>query len=298
MVSLQGRALFAIMKLLYFRLLPPHLDIATLRKGSQQPLAEPMPRDIRWETGNVAGIPGEWITPPNAETTPVLLYLHGGGYVIKTPHVHRVMVGRLARAAGMRAFMVDYRLAPEHPFPAALHDAAASYRGLLTQGVAPSQIVVVGDSAGGGLTAALLLHLRDSGEPFPAAAGIISGLLDCTFSDPAATEYAQRDPFLRLADVKMMAMHYAGAENPAHPLLSPVFADLHGLPPLLIYAGEHECLYPDAVRIAAQAEAAGVDVTLRVWAGMLHAFPIFAGFVPEGRQALTEMGAFLRRHVH
>jgi acetyl esterase/lipase len=285
------------MKLFYARLFPPEMDIERLRRGAQQPVFEPLPRGIRWETGQVGGIAGEWITPPNAAKNHVLLYLHGGGYVVKTPHVHRVLVGRLTRAAGMRAFMADYRLAPEHPFPAAVHDAVASYRGLLAQGFAPSQLVIAGDSAGGGLAAALLIHLRDCGEPMPAAAGIMSGLLDCTFSDPAVTAYAQRDPFLRLADVRKWARHYAGAEDPAHPLISPVFADQHGLPPLLIYAGDQECLYPDAVRFAAQAEAAGVDVTLRIWAGMLHAFPVFAGFVPEGRHAIAEMGAFLCRHV-
>jgi acetyl esterase/lipase len=285
------------MKLFYARMLPPDLDIETLRKRVQQTATEPMPHNIRWEVGTLGGIPGEWITPPNTGTKPVLLYLHGGGYVVKSPQTHRVMVGRLAAAAGMRAFMVDYRLAPEHPFPAALDDAAACYHALLAEGCPPSQIVVAGDSAGGGLTAALLLHLRDSGEPLPAAAGIISGWLDCTLSDPAATEYAKRDPILRLSLLRRWATHYAGAENAAHPLVSPVFANLHGLPPLLLHAGDQECLYPDSIRFAANAQSAGVDVTLRIWEGMLHAFPVFAGLVPEGKRALVEMGAFFRRHV-
>lgn len=302
MVSLRGRLFHLSMKAFFGLLMPPEMPLETYRRASAQPLFEPMPRGIRWQPRTVGGVPGEWITPRNAETaagTPerVLLYLHGGGYVLNTPHVHRVLAGRLARAAGCAAFMPDYRLAPEHPYPAALDDALAAYQGLLEAGCSPSRLVVAGDSAGGGLTAALLLRLRDGGEALPAAACLISALLDCTFSDSSLPALQKTDPYLRLRDISMMAAHYYGDHDPHSPLISPVFADLRGLPPILVYAGGFELLRSDAERFAARAAHDGVDVTLKVWEGMLHAFPLYAGFVPEGKRAVAEAGAFFRAHV-
>lgn len=297
MVSLRARLFYQAMKIFFGRLMPPEMPLKTYRKASAQPVFEPMPRSIRWEQAIIGGIPGEWITPPNANPAHVLFYLHGGGYVLKTPHVHRILVGRLARAAEMCAFMVDYRLAPEHPFPAALDDATAAYRGLIDQGYIPNHIVIAGDSGGGGLTAALLLYLRDNGDPLPAAACLISAMLDCTFSDAAIPELEKYDPFLRLNDLAMMARHYYGVYDPHDPLISPIFGDLSGMPPLLIHAGEHEILRAEAIRYAEKAQAAGVDVRLKVWEGMIHAFPLFAGFVPEGKTAIAEIGAFFRSHI-
>jgi epsilon-lactone hydrolase len=297
MVSLRGRLFYGVMKHMYGRLVPSELSLATYRKFSAQPLFEPMPRGIHWKQGEVAGIPGEWITPPNAAPDAVLLYVHGGGYIVRTPQVHRVLVGRLARAIGVQAFLVDYRLAPENPFPAALTDVTAVYHSLITGGFQPSRMVVAGESAGGGLTAALLLTLRDSGDPLPAAACLISAMLDCTYSDPALANLQTRDPFMRLSDLKMMAVCYYGVHDPHNPLISPVFADLHGMPPLLVYASEYEVLLPEAVRYAEKASAAGVDMTFKIWDGMIHAFPLFAGFVPEGKTAIAEIGAFFRQHI-
>jgi acetyl esterase/lipase len=285
------------MKHIYGRFVPSTISLATYRKYSKQPLFEPMPRGIAWKQGEVAGIPGEWITPPNASTTAVLLYLHGGGYIVKTPQVHRVLVGRLAQAIGIQAFIVDYRLAPENPFPAALTDVTVVYRGLMATGFQHSQIVVAGDSAGGGLTDALLLHLRDSGDALPAAACLISALLDCTFSDPPLANLQMRDPLLRLNDVQMMAACYYGTHDPHDPLISPIFADLRGLPPLLIYAGEYEVLLREAIRFAEKAQVADVVTTFKMWDGMIHAFPLFAGFVPEGKAAIAEIAAFFRKYL-
>ncbi len=296
MPSLRAKLFYLSMQVFFQRFMPPEMPLETYRRAANQPLFEPLPPGIRWQPREVNGIPGDWIIPPNARPDVLLLYLHGGGYVLRTPRVHRVLVGRLAQAAGCAAFIPDYRLAPEHPFPAALDDVQAAYRGLLAT-YAPGKIVIAGDSAGGGLTAALLLRLRDTGDPLPAAACLLSALLDCTFSDPAQPALQASDPYLRLSDLAMMARHYCGTHDPHDALISPVFADLHGLPPLLVYAGEHEVLRSDAVTFAASARRDGVDVTLTVWAGMVHAFPLFAGFVPEGKRAVEQIGLFFRRYV-
>ena len=297
MVSLRGRLFYGAMKLFFRGILPTGLSLKTYRKISNQPFFERMPRGIGWTVGSIAQVDGEWITPstPNSVSNGVLLYLHGGGYALKTPRVHRVLVGRLAKAAGVTAFMPDYRLAPEHPFPAALDDVTAVYREL--RRTMPGQIIIAGDSAGGGLTAALLLKLRDAGDPLPAAACLISAMLDCTFVDASEAERRKRDPFLRLPDVAMMAKGYYGDHDPRDPLISPVFANLRGLPPLLIYASQDEILRPEAVRYTECAKSAGVEATLKIWEGMIHAFPLFAGFVPEGKTAIHEIGAFFCSHL-
>lgn len=296
MVSLRGRLFYASMKLFFGRLMPPEMPLETYRRASKQPLFERMPRGIGWTVGSVAGIPGEWVTPTlHAVPKGILLYLHGGGYVVKTPHVHRVLVGRLAREAGVTAFIPDYRLAPENPFPAALDDVTAVYNEL--RRTTPLPIIVAGDSGGGGLTAGLLLKLRDTGDPLPAAACLISPMLDCTFSGESLTELQRHDPFMRIGDVAMMAKHYYGDHDPRHPYISPVFADLRGMPSLLVHASEHEILRAEAVRYSEQAKAAGVDVTLKIWEGMIHAFHLFAGFIPEGKIAIHEIGAFFRSHL-
>ena len=297
MVSLRARLFYQAMRVFFRFLMPANMSIATYRKVSSQPLFERMPRGIRWESSEINGISGEWITPSNANTKQVLLYLHGGGYVLSTPHIHRVLVGRLARAVGCRAFMPEYSLAPENPFPAALGDVLTVYRGLVMMGHHPSQIVVAGDSAGGGLVMALLIRLRDEGQSLPTAACLISAMLDCTFSDSTISELQKSDPFLRITDISNMAKHYYGIHDPSDPLISPIFADLHGLPPLLIYAGEYEILRAESIRFSEKAHNAGVDVTHKIWKGMIHAFPLFAGFIPEGKIAIAEISKFFRGYL-
>jgi len=285
------------MKVFFRYLMPPAMSLETYRKASNQPLFEPVPRGISWKPGQINDVPGDWMTPSNALMDRVLLYLHGGGYVLRTPHVHRVLVGRLARSMMGRAFIPDYRLAPEHPFPAALDDVLAVYRGLIASGYTPSQIVVAGESAGGGLTAALLLSLRDRGESLPAAACLISALLDCTFSGKRLAELQRVDPFLRIGDLSTMAKHYYAMEDPRHPLISPLWANLVGLPSLFVIAGENEILSDESIQFAERARQAGVEVHLKIWDGMIHAFPLFAGFIPEGQAAITEIGAFFSTHL-
>lgn len=292
MPSVRARILYAAMNAFFLRGAPAQRSLGTYRKAASQPLFEPMPRGITWEQGQSNGVPGEWIVPEQAASDRCLLYLHGGGYVVSTPHIHRVLVGRLARTLSCRAFMADYRLAPEHPFPAALDDATASYHGLLAAGYAPSQVMVAGDSAGGGLTVSLLLHLRETGQPLPAAACLISALLDCTLAGDGLDALQERDPYLRLEDLAMMARHYYADHDPRHPLISPLWADVTGLPPLFVLAGDNEILRDQAVQFAERARQAGVAVDVKIWPGMVHAFPLFAGFIPEGKQAIAEIGAF------
>jgi acetyl esterase/lipase len=297
MPSLRSQFFYAAMKVFFRYVVPSQGSLETYRKAARQPLFERMPRGIIWEQGQLNGVQGEWITPDKITANRCLLYLHGGGYVLSTPHVHRVLVGRLARTLSCRAFMPEYRLAPEHPFPAAIDDVTAAYHGIVASGYAPSQVVVAGDSAGGGLTAALLLRLRDRGEPLPAAACLISALLDCTFSGGRLPELQQRDPYLRLDDLSKMAKHYYTVQDPKHPLISPLWADLNGLPPLFVLAGENDILCDEAVQFAEHARQADVAVDLKIGLGMVHAFPLFAGFIPEGKIAIAEIGTFFEKHL-
>lgn len=297
MASLRSRLFYRALQLFFGRLMPPAMSLEYYRRAANQPLFEPVPRGIYVKADTIGGVPGEWITPSGTLDEGVLLYLHGGGYVLRTPQVHRVMVARMARAANLRAFMTDYRLAPEHPFPAAVDDATAVYRALVNAGMPANRVVVAGESAGGGLTLALLLTLREHGDPMPAAAYILSAMLDCTFSGDTLPELQKHDPFLRLGDIQMQVSHYIGNHDSRNPLISPLFADLTGLPPLLIHVGEHEILRAEGEAFYQKAIAAGVDATLKTWAGQVHAFPIFAGFVPEGKQAIREMGMFFRQHL-
>ena len=243
------------------------------------------------------GIPGEWITAADAGDARTLYYLHGGGYTIGSIDSHRALIARLSAAAGARAFAINYRLAPEHPFPAAVDDAVAAYRWLLERGVDPAGLVVAGDSAGGGLTVATLVALRDAGVPLPAAAVCLSPWIDLEGTGESATSRAAADPIIDGALIGEDARHYLGGANPRTPLAAPLYADLHGLPPMLIHVGDAEVLLDDATRLAERAKAAGVDVTLEVWDHMVHVWHFFAAILPEGQQAIDRVGAFVRERT-
>jgi acetyl esterase/lipase len=237
----------------------------------------------------------EWIIPPAAPQRPVILYVHGGGWIMGLDNIHRRMIARLARAASGRALAVDYRLAPEHPFPAALEDCVAAYRWLLDTGIPPEEVVIAGDSAGGNLTLATLIALRDGGDLLPAAALCISPLTDLTGTGET---FQQTTDAALLAGFVVTAIDaYAGGHDVRDPLLSPLDADLSGLPPLLIQVGGDEILLSDAVGFAGKARAAGVEVDLGVWAHMWHVWHVFAPFLPEAEAALNAMGAFAREHA-
>ncbi len=259
--------------------------------------AFPAATDVAYESVTAGGVPAEWILPPGAPDSEALLYLHGGGYAIGSVNTHRDLASRLAKAAQMRVLNLNYRLAPEHPFPAALDDALAAYQWLLTQGVKPGKIIIAGDSAGGGLTVATLVALRDRNIPLPAAAVCLSPWVDLGMSGQSMVTKASIDPMVTPDGVKMMAGLYLG-KNPANtPLASPLYADLGGLPPLLIQVGTREVLLDDSVRLAERAKAAGVDVTIEPWEDMIHVWQFFASMLPEGAQAIERIGEFVHTHI-
>jgi acetyl esterase/lipase len=260
-------------------------EVAALVAGAAE--AESTPADA-------GGVPGEWIATPSATTGRTLYYLHGGGYVIGSINTHRALIARLSAACEARAFAIDYRLAPEHPFPAAVEDAVTGYRWLLGQGVDPAGLAVAGDSAGGGLTVATLVALRDAGVPLPAAAVCLSPWTDMEGIGESARTRAAADPMIDGAHLADGAKLYLGGADPRSPLAAPLYADLSGLPPMLIHVGDAEVLLDDSTRLAERAKAAGVDVTLEVWDHMIHVWQFFAAILPEGQQAIDRIGAFVR----
>ena len=237
----------------------------------------------------------EWLRPRNAHPTRVLLYLHGGGYVLGSLNTHRSLVGSLALRTGLNVLTINYRKAPDHPFPAALDDAKRAYRWLLRHGHQAQDIVVAGDSAGGGLALALLLALRDAGEPLPAAGIGLSPWTDLNLPIGALRRVAQEEGLLLEAlQMRTWGPLYAHKTALSHPLLSPAQADLHGLPPLLIQVSTAEVLYDDVVKFTDKARAAGTTVTLQPFEGLVHWWHLFWRIVPEARQALDQVAGFLK----
>ncbi|SDE41872.1 alpha/beta hydrolase [Belnapia rosea] len=256
-----------------------------------------LPTDVRIEAVSANGVPAEWNSTPGAEASRAMLYLHGGGYVAGSLLSHRSMVAEAGRAAGLRCLALGYRLAPEHPFPAAVEDAVAGYRYLLDQGFAPSRIAIGGDSAGGGLTAAMLVALRDQGLPMPACAWLISPWVDLESTGESMASKAGSDPMVQKPYLLEIADLYLGGVKPRTPLASPLHAALHGLPPLLIQVGAAETLLDDAVMFARRAGAEDVAVTLEIWPEMIHVWHLFHPQVAAGRKALAAAGDFVRRHL-
>ena len=256
----------------------------------------PLAADVTHERVNAGGVPSEWVRVPESRTDRVILYLHGGGYVIGSLNTHRELASRIARATQARALVIDYRLAPEHPFPAAVEDATAAYRWLLSTGVSPAKIALAGDSAGGGLVLATLLALRDSRQPLPAAGICMSPWVDLEGIGASAQPGGANDPLLQIAGLREMGKHYASA-NLRHPHAAPLYASFRGLPPLLIQVGTRELLLDDSTRVAAKAKADGVDVTLETWDGLIHVWQLFGPGVPESVQAVERIGEFTRKYT-
>jgi acetyl esterase/lipase len=245
------------------------------------------------ETVDIDGVPAEWVRPAVVAADACILYLHGGGYVIGSCNTHRPLASHLAARSGLPLLVVDYRLGPEHRYPAAVGDALAAYAWLRAHGFGPGGIVVAGDSAGGGLTLATLLAVRDRGLPRPALGVAISPWTDLTLSGDSMASMADRDPMVKRDGLQRMADWYLGDADPRDPLVSPLFGDPTGLPPLLIHVGEVETLRDDAVRFAERATAAGVDVTLEVWPEMIHVWHAFGAAVPESEAAVTRVAEFV-----
>lgn len=256
-----------------------------------------LPSGVVVEPVRVGALPAEWLRPAGARADATVLYLHGGGYAIGSAKSHRHVAAAIAKAAGTPAFLVDYRRAPEHPFPAAVEDAVASYRWLLGTGHPSRRIVVAGDSAGGGLTVATLVALRDAGTALPAAGVCISPWVDLTCGGASYQTKAASDPLVTREGVARMAAWYLAGADPKTPLASPLYADLRGLPPLLVHVGSEEVLLDDARQLATQAGAAGVEATLAVWPEMVHVWHWFLGMLDEAQAAVDEIGAFVGAKV-
>lgn len=260
--------------------------------------AFPSASEVKCEPVDAGGVKAEWITASNAAPDRVVLYLHGGGYVMGSIETHRELTARLSKAAQARCLSLDYRLAPENSFPAAVDDSIAAYRWLLAQGIKPGRIVVAGDSAGGGLTVATLIAVRDIGAPAPAAGVCISPWVDLVAEGRSMTTRAARDPMVSREMVQKIAKLYVGEDGDLRePLAAPINADLSGLPPLLIQVGDAETLLDDATRLADRAKEAGGDVTLEIWEEMPHIWHICAPILPEGQEAIDKIGEFVRQRT-
>jgi acetyl esterase/lipase len=257
----------------------------------------PTPPEVSVEAVRAPQVPAERLVPRGARTDAAVLYLHGGGYAIGSPRSHRHLAAAIASASGVSALLPDYRLAPEHPFPAAVEDATAAYEWLVAGGIAPQHIVVAGDSAGGGLAVATLLALRDRGRPLPAGGVCISPWVDLSCSGASYTTRAERDPIVKRESVVEMARAYLGRTDAKTPLASPLHADLRGLPPLLIQVGSDEVLLDDSTQLAGQAKAAGVEATLEVWDEMIHVWHWFLPMLEEAERAVARIGEFVRARI-
>ncbi len=256
-----------------------------------------VPRGIHWDAVRADGVRCEWLTPPDALGDAALLYLHGGGGVLGLYNSCRNLAGHIALSCSLRVLLADYRLAPEHPFPAGLNDSLTAYRWLLSERVPPERIVLAGDSMGGLIAICTLVALRDSGQPLPAAAVCISPNTDLTFSGKTMQTNAGRDALLSPEFARTLGRLYAGWHDLSDPHLSPLSADLHGLPPMLVQAGAYEILLDDSRRFADCASAVGVDLTLEVWPKMWHDWHLCVPNLPEANQAIEHIGEFVRARL-
>jgi len=275
------------------------MTVPELRKRSEKmvKLVGKIPSRVKVDALQIDDRYAEWFVPPDADSQHVILHFHGGGYVSGSVAIHKLFCIELANATGMRILLPEYRLAPENPFPAALDDALAVYRWLLGQGYEARNIIVSGDSAGGGLALATTLALRDTGEDIPGAVFCISPWTDLKLTGDAYRANAKTDPVLNIDDLRNWALCYTDEDNLSNPLVSPTYADFHGSPPMLIQVGSEEILLDDAASVAERAKAAGVDVTLRIWPGMWHVWHATGTWLPEARDALAEIGKFVREHA-
>lgn len=255
-----------------------------------------LPNGIEVAPANIDEIYAEWIMPFQAKKDKIILYFHGGGYVSGSCNAHRSITAKFVEGSGIGALLFDYRLAPEHPYPAALNDSLKAYQFLLDEGVSPSNIIFMGDSGGGGLLLATLLALKDQGSQTPSAAVALSPFTDFKLTGESHITKA-KVCLSPEGTAKAFGKHYAGDHDLDLPYISPLYGDLHGLPPILIYAGEDETLRDDSIMFAEKAKKAGVDVTLRVGKGLFHCYPAMAPLFPEAKHALEHICTFINRHI-
>lgn len=256
-----------------------------------------LPTGTKITAGQLGGVPVEWVASPAAGARGFVLYLHGGGYVTGSPRTHRGLTARLAKAARVCVAVPDYRLAPEHPHPAAVDDAFAAYKGLLDQGIPPNKIIIAGDSAGGGLSLALALRIKAEPLPQPAGLVLLSPFTDITFAGASMQSPAQKEWLLTKPWMLDAARHYGGGQDPKTPTLSPLFASLGGLPPIFIQVGSDELLLDDSTRFARVATEQGVPVTLQIWPGMWHVWQLHGGQMPEADRAISAMRDFIHTQL-
>jgi monoterpene epsilon-lactone hydrolase len=256
-----------------------------------------LPEGVSVQALDAGGVPAEWVRAPGAREDAVFLYLHGGGYALGSLVTGRHLAAAFSREAEARVLSLDYRLAPEHRFPAAVDDAVAGYRWLLGGGTPPERVAIGGDSAGGGLTVAALLALRDGGDPMPAAGICVSPWVDLTCSAESYKSKSGTDPIINHGEISWLASLYLGGQDPRTPLASPLFGDFQGLPPLLIHVGSEEVLLDDAVGLDRRARAAGVDSTLEVWEDMIHVWHVFFQLLREGRDAIARIGEYFKTRI-
>lgn len=273
------------------------LDIEAMRTRLDR-FGGRFPEGVSGTVVDADGVDAEWVDASEGSSNHVLLYLHGGGYVAGSIDSHRNLSGHLAKAAGFRVLALDYRLAPEHPHPAALEDTVAAFRWLVAENYDPSRIAIVGDSAGAGLTVAALAKLRDNGAPLPAAAVLLSPWLDLTLSGESITTRAEVDPIVDRSLLAQVVEAFLGPKSdPCDPSASPLFAELAGLPPILVQVGDHEILLDDSTRLTAKAEAAGIDITLEIWPEMTHVWHTSCSYFPEADRAVANIADFLNLQI-
>ena len=253
---------------------------------------------IRVEPEQIYHLYGEWILPAHSSKDQVMLYLHGGGYVFGSCNTYRSFMTKLVKESSVTALIINYRLAPEHPFPAAVDDAAFTYQWLLSRGVHPKNIVLAGDSAGGGLVLATMLALKDRQISLPKAAVVMSPWTDLTFSGESVQTKKDVEHFIPEGCIETFGGYYTKGSNPATPYASPLFGALEDLPPIMIHVGEDEILLDDSVRFHQKAIRAGVDCQIKIWPGMFHCFPLMAPAFPEAVQGLREMAACVAKHIY
>ncbi len=255
-----------------------------------------IPKGVSVVAASVAGLKSEWLIPDGADESKMILYVHGGGYVSGSCSDHRAFVSKFAANAGYRTLIFEYRLAPEHPFPAAVEDSVAVYRDVLSTGIDPRRILLAGESAGGGLALALLLAIKAEGLPMPVAAAVISPWTDLTCSSESY-QTKNRRSLAPLNSWHVFARHYTGGHPATDPLVSPLFGDPAGLPPLLVNSGADDELFEDGEKFSAKAREAGVEVTFRAGPGMVHCYPLLAPMFPEATEAMNEIVGFVKHHL-
>jgi epsilon-lactone hydrolase len=253
-----------------------------------------LPPDTTIESMTIGDIACEWVRCGAVDADKVLLFLHGGGFNSGSPRTHRDLAARLSRTAGIPVLLPDYRLAPEHPFPAAVDDLIQVYRGLLQAGFQARQIIIAGDSAGGGLAISSLLVMRNNGDDMPAAAVLMSPMLDMALAGESMVTRADVDPLTTAIGLRVAINYYMGDGDLNNPVASPVYANLHGLPSILIHVGDHELLLSDSTRLAENAQTANIEVQLKIWPEMWHVFHAWAADLPEAREALVQIGDYIK----